>query len=157
MLNGSWTLLNRTELESIPFNKIPLVERRPPIVFEFGVTRLGGKIQRGDWNYCCIGMELWECVNMGFWALPRECSMLRRRSCFLAILESTFSDFFVFLSTFHNYSDNACSQSDNDICSSAISKFAPKCAHVAEYEWVLNKSQQPFNKSHSRSTLGFRV
>ena len=141
-LNGSWTLLNRIELESIPFNKLPLVERRPPIVFEFIVTQLGGKIQHGDWNCGCIGMELWECViwvkrptrlRTGFWALPRECSMPRKRSCSLAILESTFSDFF---STFHNYSDKwtLAAQSGNNISSSTISKFAPKCAHVAQHK-----------------------
>ena len=33
------------ELDSIPFNELPHVERRQPIVFEFGVTWLGGKIQ----------------------------------------------------------------------------------------------------------------
>ncbi|KAK2555589.1 hypothetical protein P5673_022605 [Acropora cervicornis] len=34
----------RIELESIPFNKLSLVERRPTIVFELSVTQLGGKI-----------------------------------------------------------------------------------------------------------------
>ena len=60
--------INRIELESIPFNKLPLIERRPPIVFEFGVTRLAGNIQHGDWNCGCVGMELSECVNMGLQA-----------------------------------------------------------------------------------------
>ena len=46
------------------------------------------------WN-----MELWECVNMAWYdyaTLPRECSMPQKRSCFLAILQSTITDFFVF-------------------------------------------------------------
>ena len=41
MLNGCLTLLNRIELGSILFNKLPLVELCQPIVFEFGVTWLG--------------------------------------------------------------------------------------------------------------------
>ena len=46
----------------------------------------------------------------GFWVLPTGCSMPRNRFNFLAILESKFCAFSPFLSTSHNYSDNACSE-----------------------------------------------
>ena len=55
-----WTLLNRIGLDYIPFNKLPLVERRQPIVFEFGVMRQAGKIQHGHWRYGCIQVVLFE-------------------------------------------------------------------------------------------------
>ena len=42
-----------------------------------------------EWNFENV-------LIYGFWALRRECSMPRKRSCFLSILESTFSDFLFF-------------------------------------------------------------
>ena len=113
MLIAIWTLLNRIELESIPFNKLSIVERRPTIVFELSVTQLGGKIHMAAQTVAALEWNFKNVLNglpglrgsriRGFWALPRRCSMPRKRSCLLAILESLFSDFFVFfVSAFHN-------------------------------------------------------
>ena len=51
-------MLNKIELESIPFKKLPLVERRRTIVSELSVTQLGGKIHMTtktaavlEWNF----------------------------------------------------------------------------------------------------------
>ena len=60
-VNMPFNMLNGIGLGSIQFNKLPpLVERRQPIVFEFGVTWLGVNIQHGGrrGSRGCFRMEL---------------------------------------------------------------------------------------------------
>lgn len=59
--------------------------------------------------------------------------MPRKKSYFLAVLESTFSDFFFFFRRYIITATTLAAQSENNISSSAISKFAPKWAHVAQH------------------------
>jgi len=68
--------------------------------------------------------------------------MPRKRSCFLAILESMFSDFFAFF-FFQRFIITA--------TTSAISKFLPKWAHVAQHK--LNEYSTSRNNLSTSPTL----
>ena len=108
-----WT---KIEHGSIPFNKLPLVERLQPIVFEFGVTWLRRNINMAaeelesaefEWSFdntcqlinlclCDIGENFFSLKCPSFWVLPTGRRMLRILLYFLTIHASKFCGFFVF-------------------------------------------------------------
>lgn len=101
-----WTLLNRNELESILFNKLPYVEQRRPIAFEFGVT--GGKLQHGGWSLWREHWTLYEKfpflydVRWKDYQKPRA----QRQTSVSALLPFLSLSFQFFWPTSHNYSNN---------------------------------------------------
>ena len=113
-----------------------------------------GLVERSNMATGTAAVLEWNFENVlicGFWALRSEHSMPRKKSCFSSILESKFSFFPSFFRRFIITATTFAAQSDNNISSSAISKFSPKCAQVAEHE--LNEYSTSRNNLSTSPTL----